>query len=242
MWPSSIRYANMIARPDAAKRPVWLFDLDNTLHDASKGIFAQIHRCMVQAIQELLQVDYDEADRLRVLYWRRYGATLLGMVRHHGVCAHDFLHRAHDFDVAPYIHHEPGLAQALDRLIGQKIILTNAPLAYARAVLNEVGITKHFHSIMSVESMQKALYFRPKPSLALMQQVLAQLRLPAGQCIFIDDTLSNLKSAAQLGIKTIHFDHPDTAGNRHLRAKPPYVCMRVRSIRALSQRAHELQG
>jgi putative hydrolase of the HAD superfamily len=34
--------------------------------------------------EEHLQLSEEEAGRLRVQYWRSYGATLLGMMRHHG--------------------------------------------------------------------------------------------------------------------------------------------------------------
>jgi putative hydrolase of the HAD superfamily len=36
-----------------------------------------------------------EAEHLRGRYWQRYGATLLGLVRHHGVKAAHFLHDTH---------------------------------------------------------------------------------------------------------------------------------------------------
>lgn len=240
MWSQSLRYQNLIAQTPNHHRPIWLFDLDNTLHDASKGIFDQIHRCMIAAIQDMLCVDATQADRLRVEYWRRYGATLIGMVRHHQVCPHEFLARAHDFDVTRYLHSETGLNEALSRLTGQKIILTNAPLKYAQTVLRGVGIHHHFQRILSIESMRRALYFRPKPALSLMQQTLAQLKTHPAQCLFIDDTRINLKSAAQLGIRTIHFAHPGTPGNHRLMGRPPYVDLSVRSIRELSLRAHEL--
>lgn len=240
MWSHSLRYQNRFVRRPAQSLPIWLFDLDNTLHDAAHGIFDQIHRCMIDAIQDLLHVDAAQADRLRIDYWRRYGATLIGMVRHHQICPHEFLARAHNFDISAYIHKEQGLNDALSRLPGQKIILTNAPLHYARTVLHCVGIPHHFERVLSIESMQRASYFRPKPALSLMQQVLAQLKVQATQCFFIDDTLRNLKSAAQLGIRTIHYAHPDTPGNTPLRQRPLYVEMSIRSIRELSQRVHEL--
>ena len=37
----------------------------------------------------------EEAQRLRENYWLRYGATLLGLVRHHGVRAAHFLAETH---------------------------------------------------------------------------------------------------------------------------------------------------
>jgi len=222
--------------------PLWLFDLDNTLHDASHGIFTQIHQRMLQTIQDMLNVDANEADRLRVHYWQRYGATLIGMVRHHQVCPHEFLHRSHDFPVAPYLCHERGLHQALGQLPGEKIILTNAPLRYASAVLRATGIQAHFSRIISIEAMQRAHFLRPKPSLALMQQLLAGLGVAAQRCYFIDDTPINLKSAAQLGMKTIHFAHPDTPGAPAHPGKPAYVHLKVKSIRQLCQRWPQLLG
>ena len=57
----------------AGGSPVWLFDLDNTLHHASHSIFPQINRAMTQYIIDTLQVDRDEANRMRVGYTERYG-------------------------------------------------------------------------------------------------------------------------------------------------------------------------
>jgi putative hydrolase of the HAD superfamily len=70
-----------------AASPVWLFDLDNTLHDAGPHIFPHINRSMVEYIRDHLGIEEDEATRIRQVYWQRYGATLLGMMRHHGTDA-----------------------------------------------------------------------------------------------------------------------------------------------------------
>ena len=74
--------------------PVWLFDLDNTLHDASHKIFPEISLGMTAAVMESLNVDEPTANILRTKYWKRYGATMIGMVRHHDIRAHEFLHRS----------------------------------------------------------------------------------------------------------------------------------------------------
>src|SRR5690625_7853251 len=121
MWPQSLRYQNLIAlRPDHS-HPIWLFDLDNTLHDASKGIFDQIHRRMITAIQDLLDVDTAHADRLRGDYWRRYVATLLRMVRHHPLCARDILSRAQDLDLMAHSPTVPGIDAAWAPMPGQEL-------------------------------------------------------------------------------------------------------------------------
>ena len=63
----------------------WLFDLDNTLHNASAHIFPHIGRAMRDYIRRHLQLDETEATQLRQHYWQRYGATLLGLIRHHDI-------------------------------------------------------------------------------------------------------------------------------------------------------------
>jgi len=55
-------------------KPVWIFDLDNTLHDASPHIFPHINRSMTAYLQRYLQLDEAAANDLRMHYWRRYGA------------------------------------------------------------------------------------------------------------------------------------------------------------------------
>ena len=92
----------------AAPERLWLFDLDNTLHDTSHAIFPLIDRGMTEAVAETLAVDEATANRLRAEYWRRYGATVIGLVRHHGVDADAFLHRSHNFEVTPLVRAEDG--------------------------------------------------------------------------------------------------------------------------------------
>ena len=94
----------------------WLFDLDNTLHDASHAIFPAITANMntvdrARAGGKPAWTRTPEAvNAARLDYWRRYGATLLGMVRHHQVRADAFLHDAHQFDdLAAMIRAERGL-------------------------------------------------------------------------------------------------------------------------------------
>jgi hypothetical protein len=112
---------------------VWLFDLDNTLHNATPHIFPHINRSMVSYIREHLSVDEGEATRLRQEYWQRYGATLLGLMRHHGTDPHHFLRHTHQFpDLKHMLVLERGLKAMLLRLPGRKFVFSNAPLQLQR--------------------------------------------------------------------------------------------------------------
>jgi putative hydrolase of the HAD superfamily len=83
--------------------PVWLFDLDNTLHNASHAIFPAIMANMNAYIARVLgegdtPASIEQVNAARTLYWKRYGATLLGLIKHHGVKADHFLHETHHME------------------------------------------------------------------------------------------------------------------------------------------------
>ncbi|MDO9193828.1 MAG: phosphoglycolate phosphatase, partial [Undibacterium sp.] len=130
--------------------PLWLFDLDNTLHNASHAIFPAISQNMNVYIADLLgdgetPADAATVNAVRQQYWKRYGATLMGLIKHHDVRADEFLHQAHSFDDLPsMIRAERGLARLFKRLPGRKILLTNAPRKYSHQVMRHLGLHRHF--------------------------------------------------------------------------------------------------
>jgi putative hydrolase of the HAD superfamily len=182
---------------------VFFFDLDDTLHDASHSIFRQIDRRMTDYVERHLDVDRDEANRLRTLYWRRYGATMLGLVRHHAVDPAHFLHETHDFDVAALVRAERGLTRLFARLPGRKVLLTNAPMAYASAVLRELAVHRHFGARYTIEKMRVHGTFRPKPSRMMLRAMLARERVTAADAVLVEDSTANLKAARALGFRTV---------------------------------------
>ncbi|NSX14905.1 pyrimidine 5'-nucleotidase [Cupriavidus taiwanensis] len=182
---------------------VWLFDLDNTLHDASHAIFPAINRLMTAYVARVLGCDEATASRVRVDYWQRYGATLLGMIRHHGVDAADFLRAAHEFPaLADMVRVRRGLAAHLKRLPGRKILVTNAPQDYARAVLEIAGIRHCFERVVAIEQMWVHGHLRPKPDRRMLRRLLAQARIAPHRAVLVEDTVSHLKRYAGTGIRT----------------------------------------
>ncbi|MCX8085722.1 MAG: pyrimidine 5'-nucleotidase [Rhodocyclaceae bacterium] len=180
---------------------VWLFDLDNTLHDANPHIFPRMSRAMLDYVAEKVGCDETAAQQLRDEYWRRYGATLTGLVRHHGVDPHDFLARTHDFlDALPQmVVHEKALTHALAKLPGRKILFSNAPRRYVEAVLDHLSVRRLFDSLWTIERLR----FVPKPHLAAFRQLLRAERLDPRRCIFVEDSAANLLPAKRLGMKTV---------------------------------------
>jgi putative hydrolase of the HAD superfamily len=222
------------------KPRVWLFDLDDTLHDASSATMPGLHLSFGEYIQQHLGMTKEESDALRRNYWQRYGATLLGLVKHHAVDAAHFLHHTHLL---------PGLEQAvrgrredfaaLKRLRGRKLILTNAPRAYAERVLGALGIGRFFDALISIEDMRMFGELRPKPDARMLRALLARLRVPAARCVLVEDTLQHQKAARRVGMKTVWMQRWSRAAGKpgaRFNRRPPYVDVRARQLRELCRR------
>ncbi len=239
---------------------VWLFDLDNTLHDASHAAFGHTSIAMTEYMVGHLGLEPAEAARLRQHYWSRYGATLLGLVRHHGVKAAHFLEQTH-------LH--PGLEErlrmshpdraALKRLRGRKYVLTNAPRVYTMRVLNTLRLADLFDGVISIEDMHMFGDLRPKPDARMFRHVAAKLKVKPSDCVLVEDMLENQKAARGLGMRTAwmqrylagrwrgHLRGGVSAGSNagvkpaarrrevgvHPCPSPRYVCAKIRSLQQL---------
>ncbi|MGE5467689.1 MAG: pyrimidine 5'-nucleotidase [Ignavibacteria bacterium] len=197
----------------------WLFDLDNTLHNASPHIFPHLHHAMREYIERFLGLEAAAAASLRETYWHRYGATLLGLMRHHGTDPRHFLDHTHRFDDLPgMVVFERPLRGMLQKLPGRKIVFSNAPLRYTEAVLEIAGIARQFDSIWTIERLR----FQPKPQLAGFRRLLHAERLDPKACVMIEDSPANLRTAKALGMKTVLI-----SPNPRL---PAFVDLRLQSV------------
>lgn len=238
--------------------PIWLFDLDNTLHDASHAIFPAINANMNAYMAKVLgdgetPADADKVNAIRLDYWKRYGATLLGMVRHHDVRMDDFLHAAHLFDdLYAMIRAERGLGRLFKRLPGRKILLTNAPRRYSRDVMRHLGLHRHFAKHIAIESMLVHRQLRPKPSSHLLRKIVAREGVSPRRCILVEDTIDTLKAARAIGMRTVWVtQYLKTSPNyrqlaqsrpaQRFTKRPGYVDVKVESVRELLPRLHRFK-
>ncbi|MFA7350048.1 MAG: pyrimidine 5'-nucleotidase [Methylotenera sp.] len=179
---------------------IWIFDLDDTLHNASAHIFPVMNRAMTQYMMDALDLDEPAAHKMRQHYWRIYGATLKGLMRHHDIDPHHFLNETHRFENLPeLVIQAKRLRHMLQGLPGRKLVFTNAPRNYATRVLELLGIDDVFELIFSVESTK----FHAKPSTRGFQQLLKTIKVKACDCIMLEDSLPALMTAKRLGMKTI---------------------------------------
>ena len=209
--------------------PVWVFDLDNTLHNATPHIFPHLNRSMTEYVQRHLGLDEAAANKLRVYYWQKYGATLTGLMLHHGADPVHFLWHTHQFqELHKMVLREPRLRHVLKKLPGRKLVFSNAPQQYAHAVLKLLRVDDLFDDVFAIEHAR----YRPKPQLAGFLRLLHKHRLNPARCVMVEDSAENLQMAKRLGMHTVWVDATSHS--------PAYVDVKIRSVMELPKMLHRL--
>jgi putative hydrolase of the HAD superfamily len=210
-----------IARIPPSRR-VWIFDLDNTLHDASARIFPSMHEQINAYLRRHFSLDEAAAGEMRRTFWLRYGTTLNGLMRHYGTDPRRFLLETHHFpELADMVVHENALRHALGRLGGKKLVFSNAPRHYVLQVLGALGVERFFDGVYTIEDAR----YRGKPALHGFRFLLRRHDLDPQRCAFIDDALENLRTAKRLGMGTVWVSRE--------RRRVPFVDLRVASVTSL---------
>jgi len=206
-------------------RRVWIFDLDNTLHDARVHIFPSMHAQIQDFLKKQFGVDDEGASRMRRDFWLRYGTTLRGLVRHHGTDPKHFLAETHVFpELADMVVRENALKHALLRLGGKRLVFSNAPRHYVEEVLRAIGLERYFDAVFTIEDTG----YRGKPHAWGFHRLLRKHDLDPHRCALVDDILDNLRTAHRLGMSTVWVS---PVGRR-----VPYVDLRISSVTELPSR------
>ena len=185
---------------------LWLVDMDDTIFNASAGMLDAIHRRMESFIAQKLGISIEEAQRVQKDYWRRYGATFVGLERHHGIDPQEFFDAAHDFDLRPYLKTPTGkerLRAILRAMPGKKVVLTNGPGKYAHEVLRLLRLEGVFEDVVSANDMKLCGLWRSKPDALLFANMASRFGASLRQTAFIDDNPNNLLPAKALGMMTV---------------------------------------
>jgi putative hydrolase of the HAD superfamily len=203
----------------------WIFDLDNSLYPASANLFALIDVRMGDYIQRLLGCDPEEARRVQKEYFREHGTTLAGLMAANGIDPHDFLDYVHDIDLAR-ISADPALLTAIDRLPGRKFVFTNGDEAYARRVLDRLGLANLWDGLHDIHAMD----YVPKPNPTSYAAMCDRHGIDPRTALFVEDMARNLKPAKALGMTTVWVDNGSEHGNHG--ADPAFIDYRTHDIGA----------
>jgi len=189
----------------------WVFDLDNTLYPA-RELYDEIGARMTAYIARTVGVDSAEAQRLREQYFHQYGATIVGLVRHHGIDATDFLRDVHEADHSVLIIDDE-LRALIERLPGRRIVFTNGGGGHPERVLQSLGLGACFDTIFDIETAS----LMPKPQRESYERLVEACSIDPRRALLIEDTLRNLEPAHGMGFATA------LIGDVHPDPRPPYV-------------------
>lgn len=208
----------------------WVFDLDNTLYPAA-ALYHEIGARMTAYIARALGLGAAEALQLRERYFLQYGATVVGLSRHHGIDAGDFLRDVHDADHS-VLQPDPGLRALLTGLPGRRIVFTNGSATHAARVLDRLALADLFDAVFDIEMAGLA----PKPHPHSYARLIAACGIDPSRAMLIEDTLRNLEPAHALGFATA------LVGPVHPAPRPGYVDHSAPDARTLLQNWAGLTG
>jgi putative hydrolase of the HAD superfamily len=175
-------------------------DLDDTLYPHTCGLWEAVG-ARIQSYTELtLDVNAEEASRLRGHYLSEYGTTLNGLMHHHQIDPLEYLTYVHDVPVERLLLPDPELRTMLSSINIPRVVFTNAHREYAQRVLQQLGILDLIHQIIDI----LALDYSNKPNPESYRRALALAgHPPAETCVMVDDRYPNLAAAAKFGLTTV---------------------------------------
>ena len=193
--------APFASAPDArgfAHVETWIFDLDNTLYPHEARVWPQVDARITLYIMELFGLDGMSARALQKHFYHRYGTTLRALMDEFDVDPEDFLDFAHDIDHST-IKLDVGLGDAIERLPGRKLILTNGSRRHAERVAEKLGILEHFEDVFDIAAAD----FVPKPERTTYERFLDRHGIDPARSALFEDIARNLVVPHDLGMATV---------------------------------------
>lgn len=175
----------------------WIFDLDNTLYPHEARVWPQVDERITLYIMQLFGLDGMSARALQKFFYHRHGTTLRALMDDYDVKPEDFLDFAHDIDHST-IELNPLLGEAIERLPGRKLILTNGSRKHAQNVAMKLGIFDHFEDVFDIAAAD----FVPKPDRRAYVTFLDRHKVDPSRSALFEDIAKNLVVPHDMGMTT----------------------------------------
>lgn len=196
----------------------WVFDLDDTLYPPTGEIYAQMAKRICKYVMKTLDLDEKEATVIQKEYYRKYGATVWGLMVEHDVDPEDFTDYVHELDLSS-LKENPQLKKCLDALPERKFVFTNGAYQHAERVLKRLGLTDCFSGIFSIREAE----YIPKPALQTYMKMLETFGLKAEESVMFDDSPANILGAKKAGMHTVWISS-NVENNKYCSVDTPDFC------------------
>lgn len=184
------------ARPFAHVE-TWIFDLDNTLYSHEALIWPQVDARITAYVADMFGIDGMSARALQKYFYHQHGTTLKALMDIYAIDPHAFLDFAHDIDhslIAP----NPALGDAIARLPGRRLILTNGSRRHAENVARKLGVLDHFEDVFDIVAAD----FIPKPDRRAYDMFFDKHGVDPARAAMFEDIAKNLEAPHAAGMTT----------------------------------------
>ena len=158
----------------------------------------------------MLKLEPGTADRL----YRTYGTTIAGLIEEKHLAEADvqaFLDYGHDVDLAEDIQPDLQLREMLKKIPCRRWVFSNSANDHVERCLAILGIRDLFEGVIaasSVDMFSRCGYVtKPNPKCYQAAMDIAGVVDPK-TCIFMDDSVKNIKTAKQVGWHAVLVQRP----------------------------------
>lgn len=217
-----------------SERRTLVFDLDHTLYSKASNFFEKVENRMNVYIADALSVSYEDASHLRHEYFKQYGTTATGLMKHHAINFHEFMHETHQVPLDD-IEYDVGLVEIFSKLPHKKYIFSNGHAQHVDRMLDHLGLTAYVDGVMCIERMN----FIPKPAISTYEVLCERYQLNPLDIIYFEDLAKNLLPAADLGMSTVLIESDCEVGMEH--ADDPRIHYKTQNLTKFLLEMHENQ-
>lgn len=197
---------------------VW--DLDNTLYRETPEFHDLLDRITAEAaINDLnLNMDFETAKNLVSESYRTYRDGGAIFVEKYGLsekAMFDAYHKRKEGNLEP-IKPYKNLPEALKKLKCPQYILSTSSVKACEAILKHIGLYEFFKGrFYSVEQFD---CYKKNESPDVYLKFCSEIKVKPKNCVFVDDSYSNLEFAKKAGMTTIRLCHgrPNDKGQEYI--------------------------
>lgn len=189
--------------------PIIVWDLDNTLYRETPEFHELMDKITAEAVIEDLKLplDMDTAKAMVTESYRTYRDGGEIFVRKYGVSPKEIFeayHKRKENNLMPIKPYQ-GLLERLQNLRCQQYIFSTSSHDACEAILKHLGLFDFFENrFYSVEDFAA---YKKNETAEIYLKFCKKINTEPKQCLFVDDSYSNLEFAKKAGLTTIRLCH-----------------------------------
>lgn len=192
-----------------------IWDLDNTLYRMSPEQHEGYDDAMAIALIEDLgiKMDFETVKQMVKDSYKKYRDGGMVFYKEHGIDDVELYNAYHDRLPIELIKPYDNLLPQLSVLKQEQYIFTHAPHKAAKKTLEQIGLYEFFKDkIYSIEDFD---YLKKNETPNVYYFLCEKIGVDPKDCIFVDDSYSNLKYPKQIGMTTVRLFYRENPEEEH---------------------------